>query len=258
MAVILAASECHGLPQLSHFPILHRRKPFKPLYPPLYESSSLIFLTPFKLSAPQNVGMAPPNRALVLPAFKCHCYRHSAPTELCRAPGDTNSTLPFNCTLEQVGAGLDWFDGGGERGLEGGDFREVSTAHWCRWMSTAHRPSTAPWSRWVLGWMACTVVTPYRCRPPPHRLQTKRPPTSSAQLATRIGPAKQHGGGVQAARDLAEGRPGASMQDDYPDIPRNAWAGVQAACAECASFGKGSLVLQCMNIEHTDVCVDTR
>lgn len=38
----------------------------------------------------------------MLPRFTCHCYRHSAPTEACRAPGDATSVLPFNCTLEQV------------------------------------------------------------------------------------------------------------------------------------------------------------
>jgi hypothetical protein len=67
-------------------------------------------------------------RVLVLPNFQCYCYRatdssagvagqlswysalkagqSSQPEQqggwACRAPGDDNSVLPFNCTLEQV------------------------------------------------------------------------------------------------------------------------------------------------------------
>jgi len=47
----------------------------------------------------------PPIRTLVLPKFSCHCYRHSGPTQRCRAPGDESSALPFTCTLEQVRGG---------------------------------------------------------------------------------------------------------------------------------------------------------
>lgn len=64
-------------------------------------------------------------RTLVLPTFQCYCYRDpgsgpGGPRQLswsssgsvdgspgaggwaCRAPGDDNSALPFNCTLDQV------------------------------------------------------------------------------------------------------------------------------------------------------------
>jgi len=57
------------------------------------------------------------DRVLVLPTFQCYCYRDtgSGSADLswlgsgahgkgwaCRAPGDDNSALPFNCTVDQV------------------------------------------------------------------------------------------------------------------------------------------------------------
>lgn len=61
-------------------------------------------------------------RVLVMPQFQCFCYRDpdsgqrgpatwirvgsGAGAWSCRAPGDDVSTLPFNCTLDQVGRAL--------------------------------------------------------------------------------------------------------------------------------------------------------
>jgi hypothetical protein len=82
-------------------------------------------------------------RTLVLPTFQCYCYRDpgsspGGPRQLswsssgssssssvdgkpgtggwaCRAPGDDNSALPFNCTLDQVrGLGQEHAEQGGQ------------------------------------------------------------------------------------------------------------------------------------------------
>jgi hypothetical protein len=44
------------------------------------------------------------NRTLLMPAMSCFCVRGWYPNDACRLPGDKQSTLPFRCTGDQVGA----------------------------------------------------------------------------------------------------------------------------------------------------------
>jgi hypothetical protein len=45
------------------------------------------------------------NRVLVLPELACFCHNGGGgASELCRAPGDRTTSLPFACTADQVSA----------------------------------------------------------------------------------------------------------------------------------------------------------
>lgn len=46
------------------------------------------------------------NRTLLMPRMLCFCVRGWFANDACRLPGDKVSMLPFNCTGDQVGGGM--------------------------------------------------------------------------------------------------------------------------------------------------------